>query len=308
MELLSNESLKELEHELRFKRRFSDRVYFEYHRANVDAFSKDSDVAQTYPIEYVVDEVLRYADSTERLVLLDALPNSGKTKWLPAVLARRGYKVLLLTPQKGDLVNIYEHLTNLQVPCWAYAGQGFRRSPPSQLRLFPSCTGAERITSSSAENEDAGTGACNSSDEISASAISSGWVSILSMGLGVRWIQDDIDDNWRFAGKFWEENDIILVDEAHFVATHYEYGHLLTRLLAFPNLLHQTMFLMSGSMPESLFSAQPCCQPLPVVKCHLRQHDLHVYHFCCESADTVSGLRFYLFLGISRFFFFSVVL
>ena len=77
-----------------------------------------------FPIDQVFPQLLHSIKQGVRLVQLDALPNSGKTKRLPASLVECGYEVLVLTPQVADLADLHARLS-ASVPCRVSAGQHF---------------------------------------------------------------------------------------------------------------------------------------------------------------------------------------
>ena len=75
-----------------------------------------------FPLDEIVPEVEDAIQRGLQIVILKALPNSGKTKRLPAQLVRRGRSVLLLAPQVGDLPDVHERLSRY-VSCKVSAGQ-----------------------------------------------------------------------------------------------------------------------------------------------------------------------------------------
>ena len=62
-------------------------------------------------------ELVESIRQRERTVFLNAIPNSGKTKWLPAKLVARGYKVIVLSPQVADLYDVHDRLSAMDVKC-----------------------------------------------------------------------------------------------------------------------------------------------------------------------------------------------
>ena len=75
-----------------------------------------------FPLDEIEPEVEDAIQRGLQIVILKALPNSGKTKRLPVQLARRGRSVLLLAPQVGDLRDVHERLSR-DVSCKVSAGQ-----------------------------------------------------------------------------------------------------------------------------------------------------------------------------------------
>jgi len=81
------------------------------------------------PLQFPLDEIVPEVEDAIRrglqVVILKALPNSGKTKRLPVQLVQRGCSVLLLAPQVGDLPDVHERLSR-HVSCKVSAGQHMR--------------------------------------------------------------------------------------------------------------------------------------------------------------------------------------
>ena len=86
------------------------------------------DCRMEFAIEESMPKLVEGLQQGMRIILLDAVPNSGKSKYLPAELAKLGYEVLLLAPQVGDLVDLHQRLSR-RVPCRISAGQHFRMLP-----------------------------------------------------------------------------------------------------------------------------------------------------------------------------------
>ena len=59
-----------------------------------------------FPIDEMIPEIVDGINRGLHHMSLDALPNSGKSKRSPAQLAQRGYNVLVLSPQVGDLPSV----------------------------------------------------------------------------------------------------------------------------------------------------------------------------------------------------------
>ena len=144
-----------------------------------------------YPVEEALPDIKESIQCKHRLVLLQALPNSGKTKWLPAQLALGGYNVLFLSPQVTDLPDMHDRLSK-SVNCSVAAGQ--------HMRLYPKEPRWRSV------NE----------------------VYVLSVGLGAQWVHDK---NCKEYSRWWNSFDVVLCDEAHFMEVNYIYGHLVTVLM-----------------------------------------------------------------------------
>ena len=208
-----------------------------------------------FPIDAAADRIVECIKQGIRLVELDALPNSGKSKRLPALLATRGYRVLVLVPQVADLPDMVARLSEHGAYCYVKAGRKVTMKTDTWV------SGNKHVSMASGRkwtfNDD--------------------YVQILSVGLAARWVHDKRSDydNW------WNDFSVVLCDEANFVQTDFLYGNLISELRL--KMHNSTFVLMSGTLPSNLIQNLQATR----IVCHERKYALDSYRVVLSKAALI---------------------